>query len=122
MSRGGRLDLAADGSALAADGSASRPTDRPGGERLGLAADGAPESLYYFTGQLYPDIGPKAKRKGTQAVTVSSERLTEDAGWTEVPANQIIVLRRDRAPQFVHALTGKLVARERAPQASASGT
>ena len=28
------------------------------------AADGVPESLYYFTGQLYPDVGPKAKRKG----------------------------------------------------------
>ena len=31
-------------------------------------------------------------------------------------------LKSDRAPQFVHALTGKLVARDRAPQASASGT
>ena len=27
------------------------------------AADGVPESLYYFTGQLYPDVGPNAKRK-----------------------------------------------------------
>jgi hypothetical protein len=40
------------------------------------ADDGVPESLYYFTGQLYPDVGTRAKRKGTQAVTVSSERLT----------------------------------------------
>ena len=70
------------------------------------AGDGVPESLYYFTGQLYPDVGPKAKRKGTQAVTVSSERLTADAGWaTEVPPGQIIILRRDRAPQFVDART-----------------
>jgi glutamine amidotransferase len=74
------------------------------------ADDEAPESLYYFTGQLYPDIGPKAKRKGSQAVTVSSERLTADDGWVEVPPNQIIVLRRDRAPQFVHARTADAVA------------
>lgn len=71
--------------------------------------DGVPESLYYFTGQLYPDVGPNAKRKGTQAVTVSSERLTTDPGWTEVPANQIIILRRDRAPQFVDARTARPV-------------
>jgi ergothioneine biosynthesis protein EgtC len=70
-------------------------------------ADGIPESLYYFTGQLYPDVGPNAKRKGTQAVTVSSERLTPDPGWAEVPAGQIIILRRDRAPQFVDARTAR---------------
>jgi len=68
---------------------------------------GAPESLYYFTGQLYPDVGPNAKHKGTQAVTVSSERLTADPGWAEVPAGQIILLRRDHAPQFVDARTGR---------------
>ena len=50
------------------------------------ADDGVPESLYYFTGQLYPDVGTRAKRKGgTQAVTVSSERLTSDSGGAEVP-------------------------------------
>jgi len=74
------------------------------------AAGEAPESLYYFTGQLYPDVGPHAKRKGTQAVTVSSERLTSDAGWTEVPPNRIIILRRDHAPEFVEALTARPVA------------
>jgi predicted glutamine amidotransferase len=77
------------------------------------ADDGVPESLYYFTGQLYDDVGPKAKRKGSQAVTVSSERLTADDGWTEVPPNQIIILRRDRTPQFVDARS----ARPMAPQA-----
>jgi ergothioneine biosynthesis protein EgtC len=80
------------------------------------AADGVPESLYYFTGQLYADVGPKAKRKGSQAVTVSSERLSADAGWAEVPANQIIILRRDRAPQFVDARTAQVVP----PRAAAS--
>jgi len=84
------------------------------------ADDGVPESLYYFTGQLYADVGPKARRKGTQAVTVSSERLTSDSGWTEVPANQIIILRRDRAPVFVDARSGQpapVIARKR-PAAS----
>ena len=71
------------------------------------AADGVPESLYYFPGQLYRDVGPKAKRKGTEPVIVSSERLTADEGWAEVPANQIIILRRDRAPQFVDARTAE---------------
>lgn len=71
------------------------------------AADGVPESLYYITGQLYRDVGPTAKRKGTQAVLVSSERLTPDAGWAEVPPGQIIILRRDRPPEFVDALTAR---------------
>jgi glutamine amidotransferase len=70
------------------------------------ADDGIPESLYYFTGQLYPDVGPNARRKGSQAVTVSSERLTADNGWVEVPPNQIIILRRDRQPEFLDARRG----------------
>jgi predicted glutamine amidotransferase len=74
------------------------------------ADDGVPESLYYFTGQLYADVGSTARRKGTQAVTVSSERLTADAGWVEVPANQIIILRRDREPEFVDTLSGQRIA------------
>jgi glutamine amidotransferase len=69
------------------------------------ADDGVPESLYYVTDQIYRDVGPAAKRKGTQAVVVSSERLGPHPGWTEVPRGQIIILRRDRAPQFVDALT-----------------
>jgi ergothioneine biosynthesis protein EgtC len=79
----------------------SRFTDEKGG---------VPESLYYFSGQLYPDVGPKAKRKGTQAVIVSSERLTADVGWVEVPPGQIIILRRDRVPQFVDARTARPLA------------
>jgi len=74
------------------------------------AADEAPESLYYFTGALYPTL--RTQRRGdveAHAVTVSSERLTTDPGWAEVPAGQIIVLRRDRAPEFVDAQTGRSV-------------
>lgn len=71
------------------------------------ADDGVPESLYYITRQIYRDVGPTAKNKGTQAAIVSSERLTADPGWTQVPPGQIIILRRDRAPQFVDALTAE---------------
>jgi glutamine amidotransferase len=73
----------------------SRFTDDP---------DGKPESLYYFSGNLYPDL-PDPIRPGAQRqeVTVSSERLTEDPGWAEVPSGHIIILRRDRDPQFVPA-------------------
>jgi glutamine amidotransferase len=74
------------------------------------ADDGVPESLYYFTGELYPAVGGD-RRPDTSgalhAVTVSSERLTNDPGWAEVPAGQIIILRRDRAPEFVDAHTGE---------------
>jgi glutamine amidotransferase len=62
------------------------------------AGDDEPESLYYFAGQLYPRVAGAAH---APAVTVSSERLTEHPGWTAVPAGQIIVLGRERAPQFV---------------------
>jgi glutamine amidotransferase len=70
------------------------------------ADDGVPESLYYFTGELYPTVRAKRRadsRRAGSAVTVSSERLTDDPGWTAVPAGQIIILRRDRGPEFVDA-------------------
>jgi ergothioneine biosynthesis protein EgtC len=69
------------------------------------AEDGVPESLYYAAAQIYRDLGSEAKNKGTRAVVVSSERLGPDPRWAEVPAGQIILLRRDREPQFVDALT-----------------
>ncbi len=45
-------------------------------------------------------------KRGGHAVTVSSERLTADSDWAEVPSGQIIILRRDRPPEFVDARTG----------------
>ncbi len=71
--------------------------------------DGTPESLYYYTGELYPTVQLRradAKRSVGHPVTVSSERLTDDSRWTEVPPGQIIILRRDRPPEFVDAITG----------------
>ena len=81
----------------------SRFTDDP---------DSAPESLYYFSGSLYPELPDP---RGTHhAVTVSSERLTSDPGWTEVPPGQIIVLRRDLAPHFVPVIAPARADRTRA--------
>jgi predicted glutamine amidotransferase len=78
----------------------SRFTDDP---------EAAPESLYYFSGPLYPSVAEPLVRASRDSVTVSSERLTADAGWEEVPAGRIIVLGRDRPPRFVDALGGQLL-------------
>jgi predicted glutamine amidotransferase len=70
----------------------SRFTDDP---------EAAPESLYWFSGSLYPGLPGQDAARERHAVTVSSERLTADPGWTEVPPGQIIILRRDVAPEFM---------------------
>ncbi|MBI2970751.1 MAG: class II glutamine amidotransferase [Gammaproteobacteria bacterium] len=57
-----------------------------------------PESLYYFTGQLYP-CAEEDGRKGEMPVIVSSERLTGDPGWEAIPPNHVVLLRRDQAPE-----------------------
>jgi len=58
-----------------------------------------PESLYYFTGQLYNQ--ESQDNEGPGAVLVSSERLTNQEGWMEVPANHIIMLNRFQQPQLM---------------------
>jgi predicted glutamine amidotransferase len=73
----------------------SRFTDDP---------EAAPESLYWFSGSLYPELPDQTAAVMHHAVTVSSERLTADPGWAEVPSGQIIVLRRDLAPQLMPVL------------------
>ena len=59
----------------------------------------APESLYYFTGQIYAQEG--LDNDGPVSVVVSSERLTSQEGWREVPPNHIIMLNRFEPPQFI---------------------
>ena len=41
-------------------------------------ADGVPESLYYFTGELYPVLQAEQRTNAGHPVIVSSERLTAD--------------------------------------------
>jgi predicted glutamine amidotransferase len=62
--------------------------------------DAKPESLYWFSGALYPSLSHSKPEGARHAVTVSSERLTSDSGRVEVSPGQIIVLRRDREPEL----------------------
>lgn len=62
----------------------------------------APETLYYFIGQFYPGA-PVHRDRGcpdAQPLIVSSERLTEDAGWQAIPPNHLVMLARGRTPEL----------------------
>lgn len=55
-----------------------------------------PETLYWFSGSLYePCIDAAA---GGGEIIVSSERLTVDQAWHEVPANHMVVLGEKQSP------------------------
>jgi ergothioneine biosynthesis protein EgtC len=62
----------------------------------------APESLYFFSGALYPSVDGRSAR----SVIVSSERLTADAGWREIPANHMVIVRRGGEPELAAIVTG----------------
>jgi len=65
------------------------------------ADDTAPESLYYFVGNLYPrETGEDldGAPDGTASVIVSSERLTPSEQWRAIEPNHMILLRRGFAP------------------------
>ncbi|MEZ4217291.1 MAG: class II glutamine amidotransferase [Myxococcota bacterium] len=61
--------------------------------------DEAPESLYLFEGPLYP-VAEDEPAAAAASIVVSSERLTSDAGWVEVPANHLVVLRAGEPPRM----------------------
>jgi ergothioneine biosynthesis protein EgtC len=70
--------------------------------RFTTDAVAAPETLYYFVGQLYPGA-PVHRDRGApdaQPTIVSSERLTEDAGWQVIPPNHLVLAARGRAPEL----------------------
>jgi glutamine amidotransferase len=83
--------------------------------------DEAPPTLYYFCGQLYPGArsGEPPSTSAEEAVIVSSERLTEDPGWSVIPPNHLIVLARGRTPQL-HSM-GHSVAKSAAHDRVAAG-
>lgn len=60
-----------------------------------------PESLYYFTGQLYPCAEEDEKQDASRvkSVIVSSEKLTVDPGWEAIPPNYLVLLRRGQPPE-----------------------
>lgn len=55
-----------------------------------------PESLYYYSGAIYPSLDGRVAR----SVIVSSERLTEDPAWREIPPNHMVVLRAGHEPEL----------------------
>ncbi|MCA8978723.1 MAG: class II glutamine amidotransferase [Planctomycetes bacterium] len=72
--------------------------------RFTSAADEEPESLYLYHGAYPLQAEPGDEARGT-ARLVSSERLSDDDGWTAIPANHLVVLPKDEEPRFV-ALDG----------------
>ena len=58
-----------------------------------------PESLYFFTDQLYESCD--TDQLGMNSVVVSSECLSTATTWQPVPANHLIIMNRDMAPMLV---------------------
>ena len=72
-----------------------------------------PPTLYYIQRELYEpaakDSPGRRRYERSGSVVVSSERLTDDPGWTMVPANHLVALSRE-APQRLFSLEqGELV-------------
>lgn len=56
----------------------------------------APESLYFYSGGIYPALDGRVAR----SVIVSSERLTEDPAWREIPPNHMVIVRAGHEPEL----------------------
>jgi ergothioneine biosynthesis protein EgtC len=68
--------------------------------RFSSEPEDAPESLYLFRGELYAPAA--ASTSGSQeSFVVSSERLTPDPGWQEVPPNHLVLIGPDEPPRVV---------------------
>jgi glutamine amidotransferase len=62
-----------------------------------------PESLYYFKGTPFYErtpVGTSRHQDLSHAIVVSSERLTSDAAWREIPANHIVVVNLGEDPKL----------------------
>jgi len=60
-----------------------------------------PPTLYYYLGQLYPNVDPATEWTGrAEAMIVSSERLTASIGWEVIPPNHLVLLTRDAPPEL----------------------
>jgi predicted glutamine amidotransferase len=68
----------------------------------------APESLYYYEGELYEpaSAGSPARRdrEDSPSVVVASERLTDDDRWVAIPRNTILQFDLANGPEVVDAL------------------
>jgi predicted glutamine amidotransferase len=70
--------------------------------RFSTDTDEGPPTLYYFTGQLFEqaESDENAQPVASTPIIVSSERLTMDEAWNVIPPNSLVLLSRDRAPEF----------------------
>ena len=69
--------------------------------RFSDASDEAPESLYYARGSLGGSFAVTEDDPADAPLLVSSERLTDDDAWHEVPPNHMIVASRGCPPSIV---------------------
>ena len=72
-----------------------------------------PETLYWFSGDLYPRAEFEDTRESgadQRAVIISSERLTPDPGWEPIAPNHMIVLQRNMRPEFIPCAESSRVA------------
>ncbi|MEZ4333716.1 MAG: class II glutamine amidotransferase [Myxococcota bacterium] len=68
--------------------------------------DAPPESLYYYSGGIYPSLEGRVAR----SVLVSSERLTADPAWREIPPNHMVIIRAGHEPELAAiAVAGAVV-------------
>lgn len=63
------------------------------------AADTHPESLYIYSGRLYPTENSNSDK--SPAIAVSSEQLTQDSGWKGVPINHMVLISGSYAAKIV---------------------
>lgn len=70
--------------------------------RFANDAEAPPPTLYHFQGALYPNavVGNSGEHPADAAVIVSSERLSDDDGWSICPPNHLVLLERGRSPRF----------------------
>jgi glutamine amidotransferase len=87
--------------------------DRAAVCRFTNSPDKPAESLYYNSRVLYEPAFPGQGRRAherSRAVVVSSERLTNDEAWVEVPPNQLVGVDRDGRQHLFHMERGGLQA------------
>ena len=69
--------------------------------RFSTDLEHGPESLYYHYGRSHLPLHgrPQGEAAEDQALFVSSERLSSDASWFEIPANHLVLSSRGAPPE-----------------------
>jgi len=84
--------------------------DRAAVSRFSDDPEGWADSLYYLPQQLYRDAGTagpgRRRHERSDCVVVSSERLTAEDPWVEIPNRHLLVLERGAAPRLLRCDAG----------------